>query len=340
MQIEVIKTPEEMALRAEEWNTLLNFSASHVPFLRHEYLTTWWKHMGGDEWDSGELHIVIARQEDGNLAGIAPLFFTHNLDDEPALMFLGSIEISDYLDVIARPEDLEPFTQAMFEHLGGTDAPGWEILDLYNISHESPTLPALASAAETLGWRFEQEKIQPCPHIPLSDDWDAYLASMNKKYRRDLTRKMRRMENHFIPASWRIVENGDSLDSELDTFFAMMVQDAQKRAFLTDAMETQMRAIVHTASQGGWLLFAFLEVGGKPAASQLNFDYENRIYSYNSAIAMDFYDLSPGQVLLGHLLNWSIDQGRDEFDFMRGDEGYKYRFGAVDRFVMRAAVRR
>ena len=30
--------------------------------------------------------------------------------------------------------------------------------------------------------------------------------------------------------------------------------------------------------------------------------------------------------------------GRYEFDFMRGDEEYKYRFGGVNRFVMRARV--
>jgi CelD/BcsL family acetyltransferase involved in cellulose biosynthesis len=49
-------------------------------------------------------------------------------------------------------------------------------------------------------------------------------------------------------------------------------------------------------------------------------------------------ELSPGWVLLTHQLQWAGEHGRDEFDFMRGDEEYKYRFGGVERHVMRITV--
>ena len=45
-----------------------------------------------------------------------------------------------------------------------------------------------------------------------------------------------------------------------------------------------------------------------------------------------------GWVLLGNVIEWCCENGRREFDFMRGDEDYKYRFGGVNRFVMRARV--
>ena len=86
MQIKVIRTSDGLDSLAEEWNHLLESSASHVPFLRHEYLSTWWRTLGGGEWTSGDLYIVTARQDDGALCGIAPLFFTQNLAGEPALM--------------------------------------------------------------------------------------------------------------------------------------------------------------------------------------------------------------------------------------------------------------
>jgi CelD/BcsL family acetyltransferase involved in cellulose biosynthesis len=38
---------------------------------------------------------------------------------------------------------------------------------------------------------------------------------------------------------------------------------------------------------------------------------------------------------LGDILKWCNENKHDAFDFMRGDEDYKYRFGAIDRFVMR-----
>ena len=49
-------------------------------------------------------------------------------------------------------------------------------------------------------------------------------------------------------------------------------------------------------------------------------------------------ELSPGWVLLAQVVQWCTENGRHEFDFMRGDEDYKYRFGGVNKYVMRAKV--
>jgi len=81
-------------------------------------------------------------------------------------------------------------------------------------------------------------------------------------------------------------------------------------------------------------------VGGQKAAGYVSFDYQNRIWVYNSGLNRDFSEYSPGWVLLGYLLQWANEQGREEFDFMRGDEDYKYRFGAIDRSVVRACLSR
>jgi CelD/BcsL family acetyltransferase involved in cellulose biosynthesis len=51
-------------------------------------------------------------------------------------------------------------------------------------------------------------------------------------------------------------------------------------------------------------------------------------------------DISPGWVLLGYMLQWANEHKRAEFDFMRGNEEYKYRFGAIDRYVLRVLVNR
>ena len=79
-------------------------------------------------------------------------------------------------------------------------------------------------------------------------------------------------------------------------------------------------------------------MGDQKAAAYLNFDYANHIWVYNSGINYEFWNISPGWVLLGYLLQWANDHQRTEFDFMRGDEKYKYRFGAVDRFVVRVSI--
>ena len=59
-----------------------------------------------------------------------------------------------------------------------------------------------------------------------------------------------------------------------------------------------------------------------------------------SFVVFLFMELSPGWVLLGYLLQWANEHKRAEFDFMRGDEDYKYKFGGQNRHVMRAKVTR
>jgi CelD/BcsL family acetyltransferase involved in cellulose biosynthesis len=72
----------------------------------------------------------------------------------------------------------------------------------------------------------------------------------------------------------------------------------------------------------------------------LNFDYADHIWVYNSGLSFEYRELSPGWVLLGHLLKWANENKRRTFDFMRGDEDYKFRFGGVARYVARALIER
>ena len=341
MQLKLYRNIDELNSLAEEWNELLTCcSASHVPFLRHEYLNAWWRTLGGGEWQAGELFTVAACDAEQRLAGIAPLFFTNNLDGEAALMLLGSIEISDYLDLITRQADLPAFIDELFDFLNGDQAPAWQVLDLYNIPETSPTLPALQAAAQKHGWQYTQQKLQPCPVISLPGDWETYLAGIDKKQRHEVRRKMRRAEENPTPVRWYIVDDEASLDDEIEAFLGLMANDPDKERFLTQAMRQQMHASVHAAFKAGWLQLAFLEIGGEKAAAYLNFDYAGHIWVYNSGLNFGFREISPGWVLLGYLLQWANDNKRQAFDFMRGDEDYKYRFGAVNRYIVRATVRR
>ncbi len=339
MHFQVIQTLPEMEALAEEWNNLLSHSASHVPFLRNEYLSAWWKTMGGGEWKQGELFVVTARPESGGeLIGIAPLFFTQNLEGIPALMLLGSIEISDYLDVIVPEDSLKEFLVELVDFLFNLNAPAWQVLDWYNILEGSPTLPALQEVARQRGCEYQQEPLKHCPYIPLPSNWETYLAGIDKKQRHEIRRKLRRAEMNHPPVNWYIVEDRSELDGEIETFLNLMATDPEKDRFLSSVMRSQMRQTMMAAFDDGWLQLSFLTLGGEKIAAYLNFDYENQIWVYNSAFDPRYRELSAGWVLLSDLIQWSIENHRECFDFMRGDEEYKYRFGGQDRRVIRAIL--
>jgi CelD/BcsL family acetyltransferase involved in cellulose biosynthesis len=255
-------------------------------------------------------------------------------------MLVGSVEISDYLDLIVPADRLDEFCAGLLEVISGPDAPVWQALDLYNLPEDSPSLEALQQAARRKGWAFNRQQLQHCPTIPLPGEWETYLARIDKKQRHEIRRKMRRAEENPLPVKWYIVEEQARLEDEIEAFLSLMAHDPEKERFLTGVMRSQMRAAIQTAFQAGWLQLAFLTVGGQKAAAYLNFDYDNRIWVYNSGLNMEYRELSPGWVLLGNLLQWANEHKRTSFDFMRGDEEYKYRFGALDRFVVRATIKR
>ena len=316
-----------------EWNALLEESTADVPFLRHEYLRAWWETRGGGEWPQAELVLVAAREND-QLIGIAPLFLAEH-EGQHSLMALGSIEISDYLDVIARKDDLARFISGALDFLASSLTSNWRGFDLYNIPDSSPTLAALKDESEKRGWNYQQEIYRPTPYIALKGDFETYLASVEKKQRHEIRRKVRRAEESGRGVRWYIVRDAQNIESEIQDFLRLMEGDQNKAKFLTPLMREQMCSCILTACQCGWLWLAFLEVDGQKAAAALNFDYKNRLWGYNSGVDRQFMDISPGWVLLAYTLQWAAENGRDEFDFMRGDEEYKYRFGAVNRHVMR-----
>lgn len=321
---------------SESWNNLLAHSVTRAPFLRHEYLSTWWQTRGGGEWPEDSQLCLISAEREGELVGIAPLFFSQN-----TLWLLGSIEISDYLDLITAPDNLDAFLAGLLDFLSDPASPlpfAWDALEWVNLPETSPTLTTLKTESDKRGWNHALSVYKPSPAIPLPGDFDAYLAGIDKKQRHEIRRKMRRAEESGRGVRWYIVEDKSQLDSEMDAFLNLMAQDPEKATFLTDVMRSQMNASVHAAFRAGWLQLAFLEADGEKACGYLNFDYDNKIWVYNSGLDRKFMDLSPGWVLLGYLLRWANEKKRAEFDFLRGDEDYKYKFGGLDRHVMRVKI--
>ncbi|MEX1072050.1 MAG: GNAT family N-acetyltransferase [Anaerolineales bacterium] len=340
MQIETIRNVADWAALAGQWNALLRESHSHVPFLTYEFQSAWWQELGGGEWQDAELNILLSRDGDGGLIGIAPLFLTTDQDGGRVLHFIGSHEIADFLDLIVRPQDHTAFAQAIVEHLSGTDAPNWERLELYNLLGSSLTPALLRAAAEKESLAFSHETLQPSPYIVIPATLDAYIDSLGSKQAHELRRKLRRAARNPDPISLEIVQDAAELETALDEFIRLMTRETQKAAFLTPAMRKQMETIARTAFAGGWLQLVFLKSGDARIAGYMNFDYDNCIWAYNAGFDAAFAALSPGWLIMAKMIAWCIENDRHIFDFMRGGEDYKYRFGGVDRFVQKVTISR
>ena len=324
---------KSLAPLSTQWDELLAVSVTDSPFLKFDFLSAWWAHKGGGEWSADSELVIITAQRENELIGIAPFFIAPLADGKHVLYNLGAVEICDLLDVIVRPDDHDEFVSAVLPHLLA-NYPKIDDIRLYNLPIDSPTITSFGQGLTKAKWAHTYEKYQPSPTIHLPNDFETYLASIDKKQRHEIKRKIRRAEESGRSVRWYFVEDSNALPNAVNSFFQLMAGDASKESFLSSVMRTQMETIIQTAHNGGYLKFAFLEADGEIAASYLMFDYKNKLWVYNSGYNRKFNDLSVGWVLLGYLIDWSCQNQRTEFDFMRGDEDYKFKFGAVDRPVM------
>lgn len=337
MHTELHLTADGFQALAAEWNELLGDSAADTIFLTNQWQSSWWHHLGSDTPT-----LIALRDEASRLLGLAPLYLSLTDEGEWELNTVGCVDVSDYLDVIARRGHEKAVYAALLDLLARPDRGfAWDVLNLCNVPQDSPTLALLGPMAAERGYHVSTRVQEVCPIITLAGDWEAYLSGLDGKERRELRRKLRRAGPH-VGVEWTIVGPEHDLSAEVDKFLDLMaLSHPDKAEFLHHQHRAFMHDVARFSWEAGWLELAFLTVGGEPAASMLNFAYRNRTLLYNSGLdAARFLAFSPGIVLTAHLIQHSIESGREAFDFLRGDEAYKYNLGGVDTTVHQLLIRR
>lgn len=342
METTLHQTPEVFEQLRAEWNALLRNSAADTPFLTHEWQKTWNDCLCSCE---GELHLLTVR-DGGALLGIAPLFVVPEPDQngqpQRLLRLIGSVDASDYLDLIAvRGREREVFN-AMLDALEQSNS--WDVIDLWNVPEASMTRVLLPELIAARGWTLIDEKQVVCPIIQLPTTFDDYVQSLDKKERHELRRKIRRAEA-TEGVAWYAITGQDhthDLDEAAESFIALMMKSrSDKSDFMTDDMRRFFHQMIHATHAGGFLHLAFLEVDGVKVATYLSFDYNQKRLVFNSGLETEgFQSLSAGIVLAARIIDEAIQLGYSEFDFLRGDEKYKYQLGAKDTWIYHVRVDR
>ncbi|MFN8499315.1 MAG: GNAT family N-acetyltransferase [Anaerolineae bacterium] len=333
MRVDVLTDAVAFDSLRDEWDQLLARSATDTPFLTLAWQAASWGALG-----EGALRIITVRDGDGRLLGIAPLCLDAPPGGLRTLSLTGGVEVSDYLDFIVERGAEEAVYQAVGETLARM-AGEWDQLLLRNIPQASPTVPRLAAFARAQGWRVDEAVEDVCPVIALPATWEAYLESLGKHQRHEVRRKLRRIE---AEAEYRVERYtaGPELRAALEQFFVLhRLSHTDKARFMDERMTQFFRLITEAMSRSGGVELNLLYIDNDPAAAMYNLRYGNQLLVYNSG-----YDpalrpsLSSGIVLLALCIQSAIERGVTAFDFLQGNEEYKYRFGATDHSVLRLEI--
>ena len=326
MRIEFSEDPADFG--RPEWATLAEEDPAATFFHRPRYLKLYWEEFGGDV----DLLLAFA-EEDGRTVGAVAFELLDGV-----LRFLGGTEVTDYMGPVAAPGAEDRVAK---ELVAAVSARGdWRSADLRGLPEDSPWLARLQAAASDLGLRVENDLDAVAPDLRLPPTYEEYLAGLPSKRRHEITRKARRLaealeEHHLVFAT------PETLEADIGLFAEMhRGSEGRKGRFMVPGMELFFRRLGEVFIPDGEFHLAFLETGGERLAAAVAFRRGKVFYLYNSAFDRTHGNLAPGMVLVAELIDHAIADGCDEFDMLKGDLDYKYRFGAVRREVRRLGLER
>jgi CelD/BcsL family acetyltransferase involved in cellulose biosynthesis len=315
---------------APEWDQLLSGSYDNRLFLTSIWHRIWRKHSASDE-----AYLVTARDENGTLTGLVPLQIEQH-DGKRILTLTGDWNVMDYMDGLALKGEAREILRTVWEQALGELQ--WDELSLRHVPSGSPLLDALEDIAGSDRLLAGQDEV--CPVALLCGSWDGYLDMLSKKQRHEIRRKMRRAQDG-VEWRWRQVETLDDLDRDLPVFFRLHEASArEKQRFMTERMRAYFRSLAETMLEAGYLRLNVFSREGEDIASTLSFLYRDRYLLYNSGYDPSQSAHSPGIAAVALSMQDAIKEKAGAFDFLSGDEPYKYQFGATNTFTCKASVTR
>ena len=193
------------------------------------------------------------------------------------------------------------------------------------------------------GWTLNVEREDVCPVVTLPDglDLDGYLSTLGKKERHEIRRKVRRAS---AAGEIRLTDSPDPL-ADLDAFVDLHQKRWGEMGLFPptiggDQSRTFFRRMFELWGVDGPIRLTFLSVGDRRIAAGIHFETPDGFLYYNAGVDPDARDLSPGVVMIHAYVERALALGKRRLDFLRGDEPYKYEWGAVDEPIQRVLVRR
>jgi CelD/BcsL family acetyltransferase involved in cellulose biosynthesis len=318
VRVEYITTAAGIDRIAPEWKLLWRRVPNATPFQAPEWLLSWW------DWFGTSAPAIVTARDENRLIAVLPLYLLDELGRRKLLPF--GISLSDYLDALVDPE---------YPQLGDTllaslaEIPGWGQCYLPDL----PLSAALISAECPPGLADDRSSGSTCPVLALPSAVEHLRDVVPRKTLRDL----RQARHRAALVGTVTINQADraTVSAFMHEFFRLHEYRWQRVAGRGVCADPAVQAFHLTAAErlleAGMLRLYLLRIGDRSVAAYYGFNANQIAYAYLGGFDPDCAGLSAGTQIVGHAIEEAICEGAREFHFLRGDEPYKYAWGAVDR---------
>jgi CelD/BcsL family acetyltransferase involved in cellulose biosynthesis len=301
-----------MMLGDEAW-AIWHSDRRATPFQSPAWLNAWSQHLGARETFVAE---VPGR-------ALLPLFLWDD-DGVRKLVPIGAGQ-SDYCDMIGDSAAVPALLEAV------AAAPmAWDALVLPDLRPDSPLL-----ATPPPGWAVADEPHETCPVLALP-------PTLSKSQRRKIVHDRHRADNlgGVTVALATSAEIAEALDALFTLHAARWAAVGEPGMLADPRVQAFLRAAASALAEAGLLRVAVVRHLGRIVAVLLGFRDAERFHSYINGVDMTVPGQSFGTLAFACLIEAAVAEGAREFHFLRGEEPYKYSWGAQPVRTVRRTLRR
>ena len=325
---------------AGEWREFFRGIGCQNACLSVDWMEPWWRQWGSCH----RLLVITLRNREGRLLAVAPFYIRRSrlgALGPRALCFLGNQWVaSDHLNILVDPEyeqgAIEAIVCVVKEHHAE-----WDYIELGSIGEDSPLLTNLRQQFKNLGMKEQVLRSIICPYLPLPASFDAYLVSVSKNLRYNYRRRRRALERD-AEIEFVVLQSEAELKVRFDEFVQLHRLRFKERrkysSFLTRRMQEFFSEAFPRLAADGLVRLFLLQVNGKAVAGLFGFSTGKRFAFYQCGMDPALSRLSIGLVMMGCSIEEAIRTGHEEFDFLRGQEAYKFQWTNKSRRVVTIAL--
>lgn len=326
-----VRTLPLAELPAGEWERLLATNPTASAFSNRAVHEAWWIGYGAEATDIS----LAVYDAAGALHAYLPLMLRPD-----GVRYLGATYHIDYATVLIDLSDTEIATaaaDALVAHLFADTA----ALDLRRLRRADHAHSLLMSGLANNGTRTATLSVEdPAPAIDLTNitTFDEHLERIDKKDRHEIRRKVRRGEGAGVTISAKT----HAVDDLAEFIKLHRARWGDHGLFTEDEKgvrdETFMRELFARAPEGLITIIVARNLEFGAFAAGLFLRDETGIRYWNAGGELAARSLSPGILLFTNGLQMAINERKQTFDFLRGNESYKYEVGATDVDVLMVTV--
>jgi len=309
------------------WNELLDESDCRSFFLKWEWMYTYWRTA---ERNNATLLVVLCHDAE-KLVGIAPFYaYSTKFMNFPVtkVAFLGDGVAGDYMDVIARPGYEERCCKSVLQFLRESKHIDYDLVELDAVCSDAhlfryATQGHAGDIDLSVDFRFE------CPRAVLGSSYAEYVARLTPSTRYGVGRRQRRFERAFRGVEVVNVDLHQRMEL-VDVLFELHRRRWEsarpgQSTFYSGFRKRFSRQLLGRLEIGDGY-FSLVSVAGEPVSIVYVFVYKKQAFFYQNGWSPELAPYGIGLVGVHNALRHAVESGCETFDFLRGEEDYKYKF--------------